>query len=290
MCGLLGNGQKSQTYNKASKLGSYVSYSTLLHSIFLQSIIQSLNWQSLECVSSTSLPYKGVVVSKNSIARLAGLFFLAVVLTGIFNLIYVPSQLIVWGDAAVTANNILNSELLFRFGIVSGVLCYISFFVLPFILYRLFESVDKNYAFFMVALAVVSVPISIFNMINKVDVLTLLSGAEYLSAFDAEQIHAQVMLLLRSYNNGISVVQIFWGLWLFPFGYLVYKSGFLPKIFGILLMVGCFGYLIKFFGYLLFPNFAIPLFIELPASLGEIGICLWLLIMGVKDKPVEGTK
>ncbi|KID56595.1 hypothetical protein JF50_11710 [Pseudoalteromonas luteoviolacea] len=228
-------------------------------------------------------------MSKKSIARLAGLFYLAVVLTGIFNLIYVPSQLIVWGDAAVTVNNILNSEFLFRLGIVSGVLCYISFFVLPFILYKLFKSVDKNYAFLMIALAVVSVPISLFNMINKVDVLTLLSGAEYLKAVDTEQIHTQVMLLLRSYNNGISVVQIFWGLWLFPFGYLVYKSGFLPKIFGILLMIGCFGYLIKFFGYLLFPSVAIPLFVELPASLGEIGICLWLLIMGVKDKPAQGV-
>jgi len=226
-------------------------------------------------------------MAKNSTARLAGLFYLIVVLTGIFNLAYVPSQLIVWESAATTANNILDAEFLFRLSIVSGVLCYISFLILPFILNKLFKSVDRTYAMLMVVLAVVSVPISLFNMINKVDILTLLSGAEYLNVFEAKQIHAQVMLLLESYNNGLSVVQIFWGLWLFPFGYLAYKSGYLPKIFGVLLMIGCFGYLVQFFGDLLFPNVDISVFVGLPGSLGEIGICLWLLIMGIKDKPAD---
>ena len=138
----------------------------------------------------------------------------------------------------------------------------------------------------MVVLAVVSIPISIFNMINKVDILTLLSGAQYLDTFEIEQLHTQVMLLLKSYNNGITVVQIFWGLWLFPFGYLVFKSDFLPKIFGILLMLGCFGYLIGFFEKLLALTFNIP-FVGIPGALGEIGICLWLLIMGVKDEQVD---
>ena len=225
-------------------------------------------------------------MSKIRIARLAGLAYLILVVTGIFNLVYVPSQLIVWGDAAITANNILNSEFLFRLGIVAGIISYISFLILPVILYKLFESVDRTYAVLMVVLAVVSVPISIFNMTNKVDILTLLSGAQYLDTFEIEQIHTRVMLLLKSYYNGISVVQIFWGLWLFPFGYLVFKSGYLPKIFGILLMMGCFSYLIKFFGHFLFPSFDIPSFVSIPGSLGEIGICLWLLVMGVKDKQV----
>ena len=187
-------------------------------------------------------------MSKNNTARLAGLVYLLVVLTGIFNLVYVPSRLIVWESATTTANNIMASELLFRLGIVSGILCYISFLILPFILYKLFKSVNRTYAVLMVVLAVVSVPISLFNMINKVDILTLISGAQYLNTFEAEQIHTQVMLLLKSYNNGISVVQIFFGLWLFPFGYLAFKSNYLPKIFGISLMIGCFGYLINCLG------------------------------------------
>jgi len=228
-------------------------------------------------------------MSKNKIARLAGLAYLVLVLTGLFNLVYVPSQLIVWGDAATTVSNILNSEFLFRLGIVVGVICFISFLILPFILYRLFESVNRTYAVAMVVLAVVSVPISIFNMINKVDVLTLLSGAQYLESFEIEQVHTQVMLLLKSYSNGIAVVQIFWGLWLFPFGYLAFKSGYLPRIFGILLMLGCFGYLIKFFRFFLFPTLDIP-YVGMPGSLGEIGICLWLLIMGVKGEQVEDKR
>ena len=135
----------------------------------------------------------------------------------------------------------------------------------------------------MVVLAVVSVPIAYNVMLYKVDILSLLSDAEYMKVFGAEQLNAQVMLLLKSYNNGIGIVQIFWGLWLFPFGYLVFKSGFLPKFLGILLMIGCFGYLLKFFGHSLFPNFEIPFFVTLPGSIGEIGTCLWLLIMGAKE-------
>ena len=224
-------------------------------------------------------------MSRSSIARLAGLCYLILVVTGIFHLIYVPTQLIDWGDAARTVNNITNGEFLFRAGIVVGILSYIAYLILPLILYRLLESVDRTQAVVMVALAVVSVPVSLFSMVYKVDVLSVLSGAEYLNAHSSEQIHAQVMSLLKSYNNTISVVQIFWGLWLFPFGYLVFRSGFLPRVLGVLLMLGCFGYLIRFFGYHLFPDVDIPSFVRLPGSLGEIGTCLWLLIMGARDEP-----
>lgn len=224
---------------------------------------------------------------KKTIARFAGFAYLLVVLTGIFSLIYVPSQLIVWEDPATTINNIKSSELLFRFGIVASVLCYIFFLILPFILFELFKEVNRTAAVFMVVLAAISVPISLFNIVYKVDVLTMLSGKQYLDVYTIEQIRAQVMLLLRSYNNGISVVLIFWGLWLFPFGYLAFKSGYVPKIFGISLMLGCFGYLISFFGNMLYPEVELPDFIGYPASFGEIGICLWLLIMGIKDNSIK---
>ena len=141
----------------------------------------------------------------------------------------------------------------------------------------------------MVVLAVVSVPIAYNIMLYKVDILSLLSDAEYMKVFGAEQLNAQVMLLLKSYNNGIGIVQIFWGLWLFPFGYLVFKSNFLPKFLGILLMIGCFGYLLKFFRHSLFPDFEIPFFVTLPGSIGEIGTCLWLLIMGAKENGHKTT-
>jgi len=226
-------------------------------------------------------------MTKKNTARTAGFVYLMVVLTGIFNLLYVPTQLIVFSDAATTVSNIMSNEFLFRAGIAAGVLCYVFFLILPFILFDLFKEVNRNVAVIMVILAATSVPISLFNMVTKLDVLTLLSGAQYLEALSMEQIQAQVMLLLHSYNNGIRVVQIFWGLWLFPFGYLAFKSGYIPKILGISLMLGCFGYLTFFFARIVFPEVTIPRFIGWPASFGEIGTCLWLLIMDIKHKTIK---
>ncbi len=227
------------------------------------------------------------MMTKNNIARLAGFVYLLLVITGIIYLVYVPSQLIDWQSAEITVKNIMEAEFLFRLGIVAGVISSICFLILPLVLYELLKSINKTYAVLMVVLAVVSVPISLFNMINKIDVLTLLSGAQYLSVFNVEHLHSQVMILLKSYNNGISLVQIFWGLWLFPFGYLVFKSNYLPKFLGICLMLGCFEYLISFFGIQLYPNVKIPSFVGYAHSIGEIGICLWLLVMGVKDKQIK---
>lgn len=218
-------------------------------------------------------------------ARIAGALYLVVVLTGLFALMYVPSTLIVWTDAQATFNNIVASETLFRLGIYAGILCYTAFLLLPLVLYKLLQHVNKTHAVAMVALALVSVPISLFNLTHKFAVLTLINKPDFFSAADLPK---QVLLQLEYYNNGIEVAAVFWGLWLFPFGYLVFKSGILPKILGILLMVGCFGYLINFTGSFLFPGYdalGISGYISIPSGLGEIGTCLWLLIAGVKTKP-----
>ena len=231
-------------------------------------------------------------MSKHATARLAGFIYLLVVLTGIYNLLYVPSQLIDIKDATATFENISNNELLFRSGIVVGILSYIFYLILPFVLYKLFRDIHRDIAVVMVILSVVSVPISIFNMVHKVDVLTLLRHATYLNYVDMQAIQTKIMLSLKSYNNGISVVQIFWGLWLFPFGYLAYKSNHIPKILGVCLMLGCFGYLIAFFSRMLFPEIILPSYVSKPASMGEIGTCLWLIIMGanpLKQKSSTGS-
>ena len=226
-------------------------------------------------------------------ARLAGVFYLIVVITGIFSLAYVPSKLIVWDDAAKTFGQIAESQTLFRMSLVSSAICYIAFLILPFILYRLLHSVNEIAAKLMVILAVVSVPISMLNLQNKYAVLTLINGANYLKNLDASQIQSQTMLLLENYDKGILILHIFWGLWLFPFGFLVYKSGFLPKILGILLMLGCCGYLVNFVGNTLFDNFGGSLISNIaskPAALGEIGTCLWLLIRGINEKASKNQK
>ncbi|MEG1228611.1 MAG: DUF4386 domain-containing protein [Flavobacterium sp.] len=213
--------------------------------------------------------------------RIAGLLYFVVVITGIFSLGYVPSKLIVWDNPSATLTNIVNAEFLFRLGIVSGLICYTFFLFLPLVLYKLLKSFNKTYALYMVVLAIVSVPISFVNMLNKFAVLSIISSGQ--------QQKEEIMFYLNQYDFGNLIVQIFWGLWLFPFGYLVFKSAIIPRFLGILLMLGCVGYLINFFGNALFSNYSelgISSYVRLPASLGEIGTCLWLLIMGAKDKVI----
>jgi len=225
--------------------------------------------------------------SNRKTARIAGLLYLGVVITGIFSLMYVPKSLIVWDNATATFNNIVSNQTLFRIGIVSGLICYTFFLFLPLVLYKLLKPVNDNYAKLMVILAIISVPIYFINVQNQFTILSIVSSSNYLNGYSTEQIKSMVMLYLDQYENGMRIVHIFSGLWLFPFGYLVFKSGFLPKFLGILLMLGCFGYLINFFGNTLVSNYSeigIASYLQLPASLSEIGICLWLLIVGVNVK------
>ncbi len=226
--------------------------------------------------------------SKNKTARAAGLLYLVTVVTGIFSLIYVPSHINVHGAAASTVNNIIASESLFRLSIVAGSIGYVAFLLLPLALYDLLSPVNRKVAVLMVALAVACVPIEFVALADQLDILSLLNGDKYQQVFASDQQHARAMSLIDAYDNAIFISEIFWGLWLLPFGYLVFKSGFLPNLLGILLMMGCFSYLIGFFGQVLFPHYTIPSFVMLPATFGEIGICLWLLIVGAR-KLVRGT-
>ncbi len=229
----------------------------------------------------------GNKLSNKTTARIAGLLYLGVVLTGIFTLMYVPSKLIVSGNASLTYENIKSFKTLFRFGIIGGLLCYTFFLFLALALYRLLKPVNEMYAKLMVLLVVLSIPVFFLNVQNEFSVLSIINDVQNSFGLSAEQTQSQIMLYLEQYDNGMRIVHIFSGLWLFPFGYLVFKSGFLPKALGILLMLGCFGYLINFTGHTIYPSYSklgISPFISLPASIGEIGICLWLLILGVKDK------
>lgn len=224
------------------------------------------------------------MLSRNNLARASGLIYLVLIVTGIFGIAYVPSTLIAWDNPALTAENIMASELMFRWGVVSEIVCFTCFIFLPLFLFELLKPVNSKGAMLMVVLALLSVPIFFVNAINHVNVLLLLSGAEYLQAIPKEQLHAQVMYLLASFNNGNLVSNIFWGGWLLPLGYLVFESGFLPKILGVLLMLGCFGYLAEFVGRFLLSMNDIPWYVGIPSNLGEFGICLWLLVFGVKEK------
>jgi len=217
-------------------------------------------------------------------ARTAGLMYLIVVVGGMFGLLYIPSQVVVRGDALATATNIQAHESLFRFGIATGLITETVFFLLPFVLYKLLRQVDKTLAGLMVALCIASVPFAFSSMTHDLDILTLLSGAEFLKAFTTEQLHAQVMLALKASGHAALLAELFWGLWLLPFGWLVFRSGFLPRFLGVFLIVNGFAYLaLCFTGRLIPQHNDLVARITFPALFGEMAIMLWLLIMGAKE-------
>ena len=216
-------------------------------------------------------------------ARVAGFLYLIANIPAPFALVYLPSLLIVSGDAATTANNIMASESLFRLGIVSLLFNPIANIFLVLALYQLLKAVNKNMASLMVIFSLAAVPIGMLNELNNLAVLQLLSGADYLKVFPAEQLQALAYLFLRLHGQGLNIAQIFWGLWLFPMGYLVFKSGFIPKILGILLMIGCFGYVIQSVAAFLGTNVSIIFF----TSWGELLFLIWLLVKGVDVKQWE---
>jgi hypothetical protein len=189
------------------------------------------------------------------------------------------------GDTAATAKNIIASESLFRLAFVSGLVAQTVQILLVLVLYKLLKPVNKNLALLMVIFSLVGIPIAMLNLLNQFAALHLLSGVDYLTLFESGQLQAQAMFFLDLYKHGIIIAQIFWGLWLLPLGYLVFKSGFLPRILGILLIIGGLGYLIDFFIFILFPNFEVT--VSQFAFIGELLFPLWLLIKGVNVEQWE---
>ena len=223
-------------------------------------------------------------------ARVAGFLYLIANIFAPFTLLYLPSLFIVRGDAAATANNVIASESLFRFGIVGNLFTFIANIFLALALYQLLKVVNKNMASLMVILFLVGVPIAMLNELTQLAILQLLGGADYLKAYPTDQLQALAYLLLRLHDQGLLIAHIFFGLWLLPMGYLVFKSGFIPKIVGVLLVIAGVGYVVQSFAAFLGYNVNIILF----TGLGELVFLLWLLIKGVnveqwKKRAVEST-
>jgi len=216
-------------------------------------------------------------------ARVAGFLYLIANLFAPFTLLYLPSRFIVRGDAAATASNIMASESLFRFGIVLNLFTFIGQIFLVLALYQLLKVVNKNMASLMVIFSLAAVPIAMLNELNNLAVLQLLSGADYLKVFTTEQLQALALLFINLHSQGFNIAQIFWGLWLFPMGYLVFKSGFLPSMLGVLLMIACVGYVIQSVAAFLGHNVSIIFF----TAWGELLLLLWLLIKGVNVEAWE---
>jgi Domain of unknown function (DUF4386) len=223
----------------------------------------------------------------NRDARVAGALYLSMAIPAPFCLIYVPNLLFVRGNAAATASNIRASEMLFRTAIAANVVVTMIFLFLVLALYRLLSGVNKSQAAVMVILVLVSLPITLLNLVNELAALILVRGADFLSVFDKPHREALAMLFLRVHGQGLFIEELFWGLWLFPFGLLVMRSGFIPRILGVLLLINGLAYVVVSFTALLVPAYlsVVDKWATIPET-GELWIMLWLLIKGTGYKPM----
>jgi hypothetical protein len=219
-------------------------------------------------------------------AHIAGAIYLSMVFTGPISLIYAPSKLVVRGNPAATADNFLAHPTLVNVWIAADLTGAVIFICLGLALFRLLGRVNRNWALLMMCFIFVSVAIGFVTTLNMIAARTLFGGADIIAALAKPQRDALGMLFLRLNSNGNFVNEIFWGLWLFPFGLLVARSGFLPRILGIWLIVNCFAWIILS-PIALFAPAQYPAAFQLaqPVLYGELAITLWLLIMGAKTPP-----
>ena len=215
--------------------------------------------------------------------RLIGLLYVVTSILGFFAMGYVPDKLIVGGNAAATASNIAASETLFRLGIASELLGQVGFIFVAFALYALLKGVNQRQATLMVTLIVIQVPIAFLNELNAIAALILVRGADFLSTSPQPEREALAMLFLRLHHYGFVIAGMFWGLWLFPLGSLVYRSRFLPRLLGGWLVLAGVAWVSWSFTGVLWPQYQDKVFtFSQPAVFGEIAFMLWLLIRGAK--------
>ena len=227
------------------------------------------------------------MIASRKTARIAGLLWLLMVPMGVFSLIYVPGKLIVRGNASETAGNILAHEWLFRIDIVVSLVSIVTWMFLALVLYRLFKDVNQQLAALVVILVLVQLPQSFVSQLLQLAALELVRGADFLSVIAKPHRETLAMFCLHVNTLGIHLLEVFWGLWLFPVGLLVYRSRFLPRTIGIWLIINCFAYIVISLTSLLFPEHARTVTnIAYPALFGELAIALWLFFVGVRPKPL----
>ena len=221
-------------------------------------------------------------ISQRKAARLAGFFYLLVFVFGIFANYFVRMGLKVIGNATETAENIVANDFLYRLGFVSDLLIAVCWFLLGFALYVVLKPVNKNIALLMLLSFLAGVPIMMLNMLNHFIPLLLLSGADYLTEFSTAQLDALAYLFLDLHETGYLISAVFTSFCLLPLGYLVLKSGYLPRVLGLLLIIGPAIGLMDHFVVFLFPSYDLSMLVTLPLTLAEFSTCGWLLLKGAK--------
>jgi Domain of unknown function (DUF4386) len=200
-------------------------------------------------------------------------------LPGAFNLKYL-STFIVHGDAAATARNIADANVTYRIAILSGVVGYLAFVYVAFSLYEMFKDVDRKQARLLVGLVLIMVTLGLVNQVNELAPLVLLNHAGAFAAFTNLQLDALALGFLQLRNEAFDIGMALWGLWLLPFGVLVWKSGFVPKTIGVLLILDGLAWIALCVTSLVFPaSYHVADRIAMPFyTAGELSILGWLLV------------
>jgi len=216
-------------------------------------------------------------------ARIAGVLYLIIIALGIFGEMFVRSNLIVAGNATATATNIMASETLWRLGSTGQLVMLLCAIPLAVIMYVFLRPVDKSVAILALLFNCVAIAVEALNNLQLFTVLQSLSGAEYLTAFEPQQLHALATLAIKTHGLGYSISLLFFGFNCLAWGYLIYKSGFFPRVIGVMLIVCWLCYTVNSFAWFLAPKFGAVLFpaIVLPCFVAELSLCLWLLFKGL---------
>ena len=222
--------------------------------------------------------------------RYAGLLYVLTSIVGFFSMGYVPGKLIVHGNATATANNIAAHETLFRLGIAGAVIGQAAFIFVALALYDLLKGVSRRHASLMVILIVVSIPIAFANELNSVAAVVLVRGADFLAVLDKTQRETLAMLFLKLHGQGFVLAEMFWGLWLFPLGLLVYRSRFLPRFLGVWLGLAGAAWMVLSLTGILLPEYQdkVDKYLQ-PAIIGEIVFMFWLIIMGARPLTLDAA-
>jgi hypothetical protein len=229
------------------------------------------------------------MLSNNKLARIAGFLYLVTIIAGGFAEIFVRGEMTVAGNPAATSQNILASELLYRFGVVADLVCLISGTFLSLIFYILFRAVNKEISLLALIFSITAGSVMAVNLLNQLAPLLLLHSSSYLQAFNIEQLQTLSQFYLNLQSQGYNISLLLFAFYFPIIGYLVYRSGFLPRILGILYALAGLGYLINSLGWFLAPQYAKYLFpyVLLPAFIGETSMSLWLIIKGIKESEMK---
>jgi len=229
------------------------------------------------------MEHREVRTSPRTVARIGGALYLIIILLGLFGEVFVRGRLIVWGDATATAERILASEALWRMSVAAELFYLLCAVVLAVIFYVLLRPVSPDLALLAIFFNLVAIAIEASSRLHLISALSVLRGADKLAAFEPSQVHALAYLSIQAHGRGFSIGLLFFGCVCLVLGWLIYRSGYLPRFLGILMVIGGMGYLADGFALILSPSLHATIFPAslLPAFVAELSLCFWLLVRGV---------